>query len=172
MLYEVITKYFVVCSNVIGGCMGSTGPASIDPASGAPYAMDFPVVTMGDMVRAQKLLLGHLGVTRLLSVVGGSVGGMQVLEWSVRYPEMVASAVPLATTCEHSALAIAFNEVSRQAIMADPSWNGGNYYGQALPEYGLAVARMIGHVTYLSDEAMRKKFGRNLQDRCGLTYLV
>ncbi len=164
------TKYFVVCSNVIGGCMGSTGPSSLNPATGAPWAMDFPVVTMGDMVKAQKLLLDHLGVSRLLAVVGGSVGGMQVLEWAVRYPGMVAAAIPLATTCEHSALAIAFNEVARQAIMADPAWNGGNYYGAALPEYGLAVARMVGHVTYLSDEAMRKKFGRSLQDRCGLSY--
>lgn len=163
-------RYFVVCSNVLGGCMGSSGPSSVNPATGAPWAMDFPVVTMGDMVQAQRLLLEHLGVTRLLAVAGGSVGGMQVLEWSVRYPDMVASAIPLATTCEHSALAIAFNEVSRQAIMADPAWNGGSYYGATPPEYGLAVARMIGHVTYLSDEAMRRKFGRNLQDRCGLTY--
>ncbi|EPR44797.1 Homoserine O-acetyltransferase [Desulfovibrio sp. X2] len=164
------TKYFVICSNVIGGCMGSSGPASPRPGSDEFWGMDFPVVTIGDMVCAQKLLLDHLGVTRLLSVVGGSVGGMQVLEWSVRFPEMVASAVPLATTTEHSALAIAFNEVARQAIMADPDWQNGAYYGGAFPDYGLAVARMIGHVTYLSDAAMRRKFGRNLQDRCELSY--
>jgi len=163
-------RYFVVCSNVLGSCMGSTGPASIKPGTDEFWGMDFPIVTIGDMVEAQRLLLDHLGVKRLLSVVGGSVGGMQVLEWSVRYPERVASAIPLATTCEHSALAIAFNEVARQAIMADPAWNEGAYHGGPFPDYGLAVARMVGHVTYLSDEAMRRKFGRNLQDRCSLTY--
>ncbi|MEW6078560.1 MAG: homoserine O-acetyltransferase [Thermodesulfobacteriota bacterium] len=158
-------RYFVVCANVIGGCMGSTGPSSINPATGKPYGAGFPVITIGDMVRAQKALLDHLGVGRLLTVVGGSMGGMQVLEWAVRYPEMVASAIPLATTTRHSALAIAFNEVARQAIMSDPNWNNGDYYGAAKPDTGLAVARMIGHITYLSDEAMRRKFGRRLQDK-------
>jgi homoserine O-acetyltransferase len=158
-------KYFVICSNIIGSCMGSTGPSSINPATGAPYGFDFPVVTIGDMVKAQKALLDHLGITKILTVVGGSIGGMQVLEWAVRYPEMVVSAIPLATTTRHSALAIAFNEVARQAIMADPNWNNGNYYDGPRPNLGLALARMVGHVTYLSDEAMRRKFGRRLQDK-------
>jgi homoserine O-acetyltransferase len=158
-------KYFVICTNIIGSCMGSTGPSSIDPASGTPYGFDFPVVTVGDMVKAQKALMDHLGITKILAVVGGSIGGMQVLEWAVRYPEMVVSAIPLATTTRHSALAIAFNEVARQAIMADPNWNNGNYYDGPRPNLGLALARMVGHVTYLSDEAMRRKFGRRLQDK-------
>ncbi|MBF0498005.1 MAG: homoserine O-acetyltransferase [Deltaproteobacteria bacterium] len=157
--------YFVVCSNILGSCMGSTGPSSINPAVNRPYALDFPLVTLGDMVTAQKALLDHLGITRVLSVIGGSLGGMQVLEWTVRYPDMVASAIPLATTTRHSALAIAFNEVARQAIMADPNWNNGDYYAGPKPDLGLALARMIGHITYLSDESMRHKFGRRLQDR-------
>ncbi|MYL83340.1 homoserine O-acetyltransferase [Desulfovibrio aerotolerans] len=163
-------RYFIICSNVVGGCMGTTGPASVDPATGRPYGLSFPVITVGDMVQAQKCLIDHLGVGRLLSVVGGSMGGMQVLEWSVRYPDMVRSAVPLATTTKHSALAIAFNEVARQAIMADPAWNGGDYYDGEQPAHGLAVARMIGHITYLSDEAMRQKFDRRLQDRCEISF--
>ena len=163
-------KYFVICSNIIGSCMGSTGPASINPANGNPYGFDFPVVTIGDMVRAQKALLDHLGINRILSVVGGSIGGMQVLEWAVRYPDMVVSAIPLATTTRHSALAIAFNEVARQAIMADPNWNKGKYYGAAKPNLGLALARMVGHVTYLSDEAMRRKFGRRLQNKSDFSF--
>ena len=158
-------KYFVISSNIIGSCMGSTGPSSVDPKTGRPYGLNFPVVTIGDMVKAQKALLDHLGIRKLLSIVGGSIGGMQVLEWCVRYPEMVVSAVPLASTTRHSALAIAFNEVARQAIMADPNWNYGDYYGGSQPDLGLAVARMIGHITYLSDEAMRLKFGRRLQDK-------
>ncbi|OQX63244.1 MAG: homoserine O-acetyltransferase [Desulfococcus sp. 4484_241] len=163
-------RYFVICSNVIGGCMGSTGPCSINPATGRPYGISFPVITIGDMVKAQKALMDHLGIERLLSVVGGSMGGMQVLEWSVRYPDMVASAIPLATTTRHSALAIAFNEVARQAIMSDPNWNKGDYYGGKTPDLGLAVARMIGHITYLSDEAMKQKFGRRLQDKSSFSY--
>ena len=158
-------KYFVICSNIIGSCMGSTGPNTLNPKTAKPYGLEFPVVTIGDMVRAQKSLLDALGIEKLLSVVGGSVGGMQVLEWCVRYPEMVASAIPLATTTKHSALAIAFNEIARQAIMTDPNWNGGDYYSGSRPETGLAVARMIGHVTYLSDQSMRLKFGRRLQDK-------
>jgi homoserine O-acetyltransferase len=158
-------KYFVVCSNILGGCMGSTGPCSLNPNTNHPYGLDFPVVTIGDMVRAQKALLDHLGVERILSMVGGSIGGMQVLEWCVRYPERVLSAIPLATTTRHSALAIAFNEVARQAIMADPNWNNGDYYAGPTPDLGLAVARMIGHITYLSDEVLRQKFGRRLQDK-------
>jgi len=158
-------KFFVICSNILGSCLGTTGPSSINPATGRAYGLDFPVVTIGDMVAAQKALIDHLGIERLLCVVGGSIGGMQVLEWCVRYPEMVASAIPLATTMRHSALAIAFNEVARQSIMADPNWNHGDYYNGAKPALGLAVARMIGHITYLSDESMRLKFGRRLQDK-------
>lgn len=158
-------KYFIVCSNILGSCMGSTGPCTYSPKTIEPYGLDFPVVTIGDMVQAQKALLDHLGIEKVLSVVGGSIGGMQVLEWCVRYPEIVVSAIPLATTTKHSALAIAFNEVARQAIMADPNWNNGKYYAGARPDLGLAVARMIGHITYLSDESMRLKFGRRLQDK-------
>ena len=158
-------RYFVICCNILGSCIGSTGPSSINPATDKPYGLDFPMVTIGDMVDAQQQVLAHLGITRLHSVIGGSIGGMQVLEWCVRYPDMVRSAIPIATTMRHSALAIAFNEVARQAIMADPNWNKGDYYQGSGPDLGLAVARMIGHVTYLSDEAMRRKFGRKLQDK-------
>lgn len=163
-------KYFVICSNILGSCMGSTGPASINPKTNQPFGLDFPVVTVGDMVVAQKALMDHLGIKKILAVVGGSIGGMQVLEWCVRYPDMVVSAVPLATTTKHSALAIAFNEVARQAIMADPNWNNGNYYMGTRPNLGLAVARMIGHITYLSDESMRLKFGRRLQDKSDFSF--
>ncbi|MBE0584480.1 MAG: homoserine O-acetyltransferase [Desulfofustis sp.] len=158
-------RCFVICANILGGCSGSTGPSSLNPRSGRPYGPDFPMMTIGDIVETQKALLDHLGITSLLAVIGGSVGGMQVLEWCVRYPEMVRAAIPVATTMRHSALAIAFNEVARQSIMADPRWNRGNYYDGEPPHLGLAVARMIGHVTYLSDEALRRKFGRRLQDR-------
>ena len=163
-------KFFVVSTNVLGSCMGSTGPRSINPATGKAYGHNFPLVTIGDMVRAQKALMDHLGIEKILAVIGGSIGGMQVLEWCVRYPEMVFAAVPLATTTRHSALAIAFNEVARQAIMADPNWNQGNYYEGHRPDLGLAVARMIGHITYLSDEAMRHKFGRRLQDKSDFSF--
>ncbi len=163
-------RYFVICANILGSCMGTTGPGDLNPETGTPYGLDFPVVTIGDMVDVQRALLDHLGIDRLLSVVGGSVGGMQVLEWAVRYPDRVASAIPLATTMKHSALTIAFNEVARQAIMADPNWSGGNYYGTDIPRLGLAVARMIGHITYLSDESMRHKFGRNLQDKSDFSF--
>jgi len=163
-------KYFVVCSNILGSCMGSTGPGSINPKTGKPFGLDFPVVTIGDMVTAQKALIDHLGIERVLAVVGGSIGGLQVLEWCLRYPDMIVSAIPLATTPKHSALTIAFNEVARQAIMADPNWNNGHYYGGAKPDLGLAVARMIGHITYLSDESMRHKFGRRLQDRSDFSF--
>jgi homoserine O-acetyltransferase len=163
-------KYFVICSNILGSCMGTTGPSSIHPSTGKPYGMDFPMVTIGDMVSAQKALLDHLGIERLFAVIGGSVGGMQVLEWCVRFPHMIRAAIPIATTMRHSALAIAFNEIARQAIMADPNWQQGNYYDSAKPDLGLAVARMVGHVTYLSDEAMRRKFGRRLQDKNDFSY--
>ena len=163
-------KYFVICSNILGSCAGSTGPASINPATGTPYGTDFPMITVGDMVTAQKALIDHLGIQRLHALIGGSVGGMQVLEWTVRYPDMVAAAVPLATTSRHSALAIAFNEVARQSIMADPNWNNGDYYDKSKPDMGLAIARMIGHITYLSDESMRMKFGRRLQNKSALSF--
>src|ERR1700685_302818 len=156
-------KYFVICSNVLGGCRGTTGPGSINPETGRAWAMTFPVVTVGDMVRLQKKLIDHLGIARLLAVAGGAMGGMQALEWAVRYPEHVAAALPIATTARHSAQQIAFNEVGRQAIMADPDWNSGNYYGARLPARGLSVARMVGHITYMSDESMRQKFGRRLR---------
>ena len=163
-------KYFVVCSNIIGSCMGSTGPCTINPKTVLPYGLDFPVVTIGDMVEAQKALIDHLEIKKLLAVVGGSIGGMQVLEWCARYPEMVVSAIPLASTTKHSALSIAFNEVARQSIMADPNWNNGEYYFGPKPDMGLAVARMIGHITYLSDESMRHKFGRRLQDKSDFSF--
>jgi homoserine O-acetyltransferase len=163
-------KYFVICSNIFGSCMGSTGPSSINAKTGKPYGFDFPVVTIGDMVCAQKKLLDHLGVKKIHSLIGGSIGGMQVLEWCVRYPDMVCSAIPLATTTRHSALAIAFNEVARQAIIADPNWNNGDYYAGKKPDLGLAVARMIGHITYLSDESMRLKFGRKLQNKSDFSF--
>ena len=163
-------KYFVICANILGGCMGTTGPSSINPETGAPYGLDFPMMTIGDIIESQKALLENLGISSLHTVVGGSVGGMQVLEWCVRYPEMVRSAIPIATTMRHSALAIAFNEVARQAIMVDPKWSKGNYYDSEKPDLGLSVARMIGHVTYLSDEAMRRKFGRRLQNKANFSY--
>ena len=158
-------KYYVISSNVLGGCRGTTGPGSINPATGRPYAMSFPVITIGDMVRLQKMLIDSLGIERLLSVSGGSMGGMQALEWAVAYPDRVVSAIPIATTTRHSAQQIAFNEVGRQAIMADPDWNGGDYYGKQLPARGLAVARMVGHITYMSDDSMREKFGRRLRGK-------
>lgn len=163
-------KYFVICSNIIGSCMGSTGPCTINPKTIMPYGLEFPLVTIGDMVKAQKALIDFLGIKKLLAVVGGSVGGMQVLEWCVQYPNMVTSAIPLATTTRHSALAIAFNEIARQAIMVDPNWNNGDYYFGDRPETGLAVARMIGHVTYLSDQSMRLKFGRELQNKSKFSF--
>lgn len=163
-------KYFVLCSNILGSCMGSTGPRSTNPKTGRPYGFDFPMVTIKDMVAAQKHLVDHLGIKKIMSMLGGSVGGMQVLRWCVDFPEMVKSAIPIATTARHSAQAIAFNEVARQAIMSDPNWQGGNYYDGQGPDHGLAVARMIGHVTYLSDDSMRDKFGRKLQNRSTLSF--
>jgi len=157
-------KYYVICSNVLGGCKGSTGPSSINPKTNKPYALDFPLISINDMASAQKRLVEHLGIEKLLSVVGGSMGGMQALSWLVRYPEKVRSAIPIATTARHSPQQIAFNEVGRQAIMADPDWRSGNYYGGASPDKGLAVARMIGHITYMSDTSMAEKFGRQKKD--------
>ena len=158
-------KYFVICSNVIGGCQGSTGPGSINPQTGKPYALGFPVVTIADMVRAQRHLIDQLGIEKLMAVVGGSMGGMQVLQWTVSYPDRVCAALPLATTARHSPMLIAFSEVGRQAIYADPNWRNGDYVADARPNTGLALARMIGHITYLSEESMHRKFGRRLQAR-------
>jgi homoserine O-acetyltransferase len=164
-------RYFVICSNVLGGCMGTSGPKDIDPATGKPFGINFPVITIGDMVRAQKLLIDHLGIDRLLCVAGGSMGGMQALQWATSYPERVYAAMPIATSALHSAQNIAFHEVGRQAIMVDPEWHGGDYYAHgAKPTGGLSVARMAAHITYLSEAALHRKFGRNLQDRSDLSY--
>lgn len=153
-------RFFIICSNVIGGCQGSTGPSSTNPVTGKPYALEFPQVTIKDMVAAQKRLIEHLGIEKLYSVAGGSMGGMQVLQWLVSYPNHVRSAIPIATTARHSPQQIAFNEVGRQAIMADPKWNNGNYYDTEIPRAGLSVARMVGHITYMSEKSMAEKFGR------------
>ncbi|UUL82211.1 homoserine O-acetyltransferase MetX [Sphingomonas qomolangmaensis] len=158
-------RHFVICANVLGSCMGSSGPATINPATDKPWGMSFPVITIRDMVRAQAMLLDHLGVARLQAVVGGSMGGMQVLSWAATYPERVEAAVVLASTARHSAQNIAFHEVGRQAIMADPAWRGGEYYGATPPAAGLAVARMAAHITYLSEAGLTEKFGRRLQAR-------
>jgi homoserine O-acetyltransferase/O-succinyltransferase len=159
------SQYFVICSNVIGGCRGSTGPGSINLKTGKFYALNFPVLTVGDMVRAQRHLIDFLGIGKLLAIAGGSMGGMQVLQWTVSYPDRVRSALPLATTARHSPMLIAFSEVGRQAIYADPHWQKGDYYDGARPNTGLALARMIGHITYLSEESMHQKFGRRLESR-------
>ena len=153
-------KYFIICSNVLGGCKGSTGPSSQHPRTGKPYGLDFPIVTVKDMVNAQRHLINHLAIEQLLAVAGGSMGGMQVLQWMFSYPDKIRSAIPIATALKHSPQQIAFNEVGRQAIMADNNWKNGNYYGDTPPDKGLAVARMIGHITFMSDVSMTEKFGR------------
>ncbi len=159
-------RFFVICANVIGGCMGSTGPAETDPATGQPFGLNFPLVTIRDMVRAQKRLIDHLGIEKLLAVVGGSMGGMQALQWAASYPESLRAVVPIACAARHSAQNIAFHEVGRQAIMADPDWKGGEYQLHGTrPAKGLAVARMAAHITYVSEMALQNKFGRNLQNR-------
>ena len=158
-------RHFIVCANVLGSCMGSSGPATVNPATGKPWGMDFPVITIRDMVRAQAMLLDHLGVGRLKAVVGGSMGGMQALSWPATFPDRVEAAVVIASTARHSAQNIAFHEVGRQAVMADPRWNGGAYYDGDPPAAGLAVARMAAHITYLSEAGLTEKFGRRLQAR-------
>jgi len=163
-------RYYVICVNVIGGCKGSTGPSSINPLTNEPYGLQFPIVTIADMVKAQCYLINSLKIERLLAVMGGSMGGMQALEWAVRFPERTASVLAIATTSRQSAQGIAFDEVGRQAIMADPKWLEGTYYGKESPSAGLAIARMIGHITYLSDEQMHNKFGRRLQNRDAFGY--
>lgn len=159
-------KYFIICSNIIGGCKGSSGPCSTNPKTGKPYGLNFPVITITDIVRAQKYLIDHLGIKKLLSVIGGSMGGMQALQWVASFPQSVCSVIPIATSLKHSPQQIAFDEVGRQAVMADPAWADGNYYDQKeKPEKGLAVARMLGHVTYMSDKSMEEKFSRRLKEK-------
>jgi homoserine O-acetyltransferase len=163
-------RYFIICANIVGGCMGSTGPASRNPATGKPYGLAFPVITIGDMVRAQAMLIEALGIETLFAVIGGSMGGMQVLQWAADHPEKLFSAVCIAAAARHSAQNIAFHEVGRQAIMADPDWRGGAYEEAGVrPDKGLAVARMAAHITYLSEQALQRKFGRELQ-RDGLSW--
>ncbi|MEM1133466.1 MAG: homoserine O-acetyltransferase [Pseudomonadota bacterium] len=164
-------RFCVICVNVIGSCMGSSGPATVNPATDAPWGMDFPVITIADMVRAQALLLDHLGIEKLAAVVGGSMGGMQALSWPVLFPERVEASLVIASAARHSAQNIAFHEVGRQAIMADPRWRGGAYYADnEAPASGLAVARMAAHITYLSEAGLTEKFGRRLQDRDAKTF--
>jgi homoserine O-acetyltransferase len=164
-------RYFVICSNVVGGCLGTTGPATTNPATGKPYGLDMPMVTIRDMVRAQAMLIDHFGIDQLFCVIGGSMGGMQVLQWAASYPERVFAAIPIATAARHSSQNIAFHEVGRQAVMADPEWAGGRYFETGRhPTKGLAVARMAAHITYLSDEALHRKFGRKFQNRAAPTF--
>jgi homoserine O-acetyltransferase len=164
-------RYFVICPNVVGACMGTTGPSSTDPQTGKPWGLAFPVITIRDMVRAQAMLLDHLGIESLFAVAGGSMGGMQVLQWAASYPQRVFCALPIACATRHSAQNIAFHEVGRQAIMADPEWRAGRYLLEGTnPRRGLAVARMGAHITYLSDAALHRKFGRKFQDRANPTF--
>ena len=164
-------RYFIVCANVLGGCMGSAGPNSTNPATGSVWGLDFPVITVGDMVRAQALLLDELGIDQLFCAIGGSMGAMQALEWAASHRDRVFSVIPVAGAARHSAQNIAFHEVGRQAIMADPEWHGGTYHGEGVvPRRGLAVARMAAHITYLSEVALHRKFGRRLQARDALSF--
>lgn len=164
-------RYFIICANVIGSCMGSEGPATINSESNKPWGLDFPVITIADMVRAEVMLLDHLGIETLFAAIGGSMGGMRVLDLAARYPDRVFAAVPIATTSRHSAQNIALHEVGRQAIMADPNWQGGSYYGTGQePHGGLAVARMAAHITYMSESGLTERFGRDLQDRSAVTF--
>ncbi len=163
-------KYFVICSNVIGGCKGSTGPTFIDPKTKKQYGLSFPVITIEDMVVCQKKLIDHLDIEKLLCVAGGSMGGQQTLAWSIMYPDAVNACISIATSTKHTAQQIAFQEVARQAIMSDPDWQGGDYYGKNAPARGLAVARMVGHITYMSEQSMEKKFGRKLNKKETLGY--
>ena len=164
-------KFFVICANVLGGCMGSTGPTSIDSSTGKEFAINFPIITIADMVNAQLKLINHLGIEKLLSVIGGSMGGMQALEWAASHPERIVSAIPIATSSRHTAQNIAFHELGRQAIMADIDWKSGNYRNENVnPSKGLSIARMTAHVTYLSETSLTKKFGRKLQDKSDLGF--
>ena len=163
-------KYFVICSNFLGGCSGTTGPSSINPESGKSYGLEFPIITLADMVNVQKLLLNKLGIKRLLAVIGGSIGGMQVLQWSIAYPDFVKAAIPIATTSHLGAQSIAFDAVGRNAILADSKFADGQYINGEGPDRGLAIARMIGHITYLSEQGMREKFGRELRNSHSYNY--
>ncbi|MFW6329834.1 MAG: homoserine O-acetyltransferase MetX, partial [Alkalispirochaetaceae bacterium] len=163
-------RYCVICTNVLGGCQGTTGPGSTNPETGEPYALTFPIITIRDMTNVQRLLLEQLGIERLYAVIGGSMGGMNALDWAVAYPEQVERAIVLASTARSGAQSIAFNAVGRNAIMSDPRWNEGRYYGGETPSRGLAIARMVGHITYLSNESMGMKFGRRLQERDGFGF--
>jgi len=157
-------RYFIICSNILGGCKGSTGPSTLNPATGKPYALDFPVISISDIANAQVQLIDHLGISKLLAVAGGSMGGMQALEWMFHHADRTKSAIPISTAMRHTPQQIAFNEVGRQSIMADPKWNEGNYYDGPMPSRGLALARMVGHITYMSDKSMTEKFGRRLKN--------
>lgn len=164
-------KYFVICSNSLGGCLGSYGPKSINPSTGKAWALDFPIITINDMVNAQKLLIDSFGIQKLFAIIGGSMGGMQALQWTANYPDMLACAIPIAAAAKHSAQNIAFHEIGRQSVMADPGWCGGNYIEERrFPDKGLAVARMTAHITYLSENGLEQKFGRQLQDRENVSY--
>jgi homoserine O-acetyltransferase len=165
-------RHFVICSNVLGGCQGSTGPASADPATGKPYGARFPVLTIGDMVRAQARLIDHLGIDTLLAVAGGSMGGFQALEWAISYPDRVRGAILLATSARSSPQTLAWNAIGRRAITSDPRWRGGDYYGGEPPVDGLAIARMIGHITYLSEPSLERKFGRAFQQGDGPAFTL
>ncbi|MEO0292736.1 MAG: homoserine O-acetyltransferase [candidate division WOR-3 bacterium] len=160
-------KFFVICSNVLGGCAGTTGPSSINPETGKPYGLDFPIISINDMVKVQKELVNYLGIQKLLSVAGGSMGGMQALSWLTNYPERIKSAIIIASAIRHSPQQIAFNEVGRVSIISDPAWNNGDYYGKKRPVSGLALARMVGHITYMSDKSMMEKFGRRIRKEKG-----
>lgn len=163
-------KYFVICSNFLGGCSGTTGPSSINPQTGRPYGLDFPIITIADMVKVQKLLLDKLGIKSLLAVIGGSIGGMQVLQWAIFYPDFVKAAIAIATSSHLGAQSIAFDAVGRNAILADANFSDGQYHGKKGPDQGLAIARMIGHITYLSEQGMREKFGRKLRSADQYSY--
>jgi len=163
-------KYFIICANVLGSCKGSSGPASTDPKTGRPYGLSFPIVTIEDMVAAQKILIDSLGIKKILCAAGGSMGGLLALKWSIDYPDEIASAVIIATNTRHTAQQIALHEVARQAIMSDPDWQNGDYYGKSIPARGLALSRMIAHITYMSDKSMENKFGRKLIDKGRLGY--
>ena len=163
-------RYFIICSNAVGGCKGSTGPSSVNPATGKPYGLSFPVITIEDMVMAQKHLIDHLGIKQLLCACGGSMGGLMALKWAVLYPQALQSSILIATNYRHTAQQIALHEVARQAIMSDPDWQNGDYYGKSLPARGMAVARMIGHITYMSEQSMEEKFGRKLKGKEKLGY--
>lgn len=164
------TQFYVLCSNVIGGCKGTTGPGSTNPKTNQPYGLDFPVITIRDMVKVQNALVQQLGISKLKCVIGGSMGGMQAIEWAITFPEIVEKCLPIAATSRLSPQALAFDAVGRHAILTDPKWNNGNYYQGPFPDDGLSVARMIGHITYLSEESMNQKFGRNLQNKKEYTY--